>query len=72
MSVIEALMTLTNYAKEYTKDGVKSVNRNSHMNEIKNEGINQKQLEAVIVDYINYIGARNGVDYALYTSDLKK
>ena len=72
MDIYEVLKALTNYAKMYVKDGVKSVNRNSHMNEIKNEGINQKQLEAVIVDYINYIGARNGVDYALYTSDLKK
>lgn len=72
MSVIEMLTILTNYAKEYTKDGVNSVNRNSHMNEIKNEDINQKQLDAAIVDYINYIGVRNCVDYALYTSDLKK
>lgn len=66
------LASLTNYARTYTKTGVESVIRNRHMNELESADlINQKQIEAVIVDFINYIGAHCGVDYALNTSDLK-
>ena len=71
MTKIEMLEMLKSQAKTYVKDGVKSVKRNEHMNELGNETLSQNQLEAVIVDFINSIGVSQGVDYGLYTSDIK-
>jgi hypothetical protein len=43
------------------------------MNEIEEgELVYQRHIDAVLVDFINYIGVKNGVDYALYTSDFEK
>ena len=42
------------------------------MNELKaNEDINQIHIEAILVDFINYMGMKHCIDYALYSSDLK-
>jgi hypothetical protein len=72
MMALEFLELVTKYAKEYVKGGVSSVHRNFHMNNIKDESLTQDQLEAVIVDFINYMGVKNCIDYAMYTSDLSK
>lgn len=70
---IDVLISLTNYSKKYIKDAKSSIIRNNHMNELNdNNNITQEQIEATIVDFINYIGATCGIDYALYTSDLKE
>lgn len=70
----EVLNALSNYAKSYHNDkdfGVESVLRNKHMNDLTGkENIDPKVVDAVVVDFINYIGACCGVDYAMYTSDL--
>jgi hypothetical protein len=43
------------------------------MNEIKkDEEIDQRVIDAVLVDFINFIGVKHGIDYALYTSDLRQ
>ena len=66
------LKKTTGYAKEYSKVAKKSVLRNSHMNELKaDEDIDQRHIDAVLVDFINYIGMKYCIDYALYSSDLK-
>jgi hypothetical protein len=72
MRVIDVLESLKNYAIEYKKSGIiKSLIRNSHMNEVsKDIKITNKEVDAVIVDFINYIAMMHGVDYALYTKDL--
>ena len=73
MTGIELLTLLKKCADDYSKDAKKSIARNDHMNDIKiDETIEQKVIDAVLVDYINYIAARNGIDYGLYTSDLRK
>ena len=70
MRTVEMLELLTKRAKEYVKDEV-SVARNSHMNELEPDvRIDRKVLEAVVVDFINFVGRKNGVDYALYAKDL--
>lgn len=67
----ELLKLLTNFAKDYAKEGVESIKRNNHMNDVpKTETVSQKVVDAVLVDFINYIGVRNCVDYGLYTVDL--
>lgn len=65
------LFNLKNYADKYHSKAQTSLIRNNHMNEIKpNEQIEQRIIDAVLVDFINYICSINGIDFALYTSDL--
>lgn len=55
----------------YRANGIlDSVKRNSHMNEYKNEKVSQKTLDAIMVDFVNFVASTQGIDYALYTSDL--
>lgn len=43
------------------------------MNDVpKTETVSQKVVDAVLVDFINYIGVKHCVDYGLYTSDLSR
>jgi len=71
MTVGEFLKALSNYAKEYRKEACVSIVRNRHMNKLcENHKVDKDVVEAVIVDFINYIGVCNCVDYAMYTSDL--
>jgi hypothetical protein len=71
MKAIDVLMQTTEYAKSYRKDAIKSVERNRHMNQIEEgEQLQQRHIDAVLVDFINYIGAKHGIDFALYTKDV--
>ena len=66
---------LTKYADEYKDDCVDSIKRNGHMNKVyKKEAdeIDQKVIDAILVDFINLVGRKQCVDYALCTSDLGK
>ncbi|MFO0089973.1 MAG: hypothetical protein ACK518_04155 [bacterium] len=73
MNAIEHLKMLTDYAKKYREESIASISRNSHMTELSAEyPIDQRVVDAVLTDFINKIGALHGIDYALYTSDLKK
>lgn len=63
---------LTEYAKEYHKKGTSSLERNKHMHgERFIDSVRQTTIDAVLVDYINFIATHNGIDYALYTEDLE-
>ena len=74
MTKIELLNAITYYAKDYTPNAAESITRNSHMNDLKKFNTvapSQIQIDALIVDFINYIGACQGIDYAINTSDLR-
>lgn len=72
MKTIEVLETLADGAKKYAKDAQASLKRNNHMNEINDRNLpTQEQIDAVLVDFINFVGVRCGVDYAMYTKDLR-
>jgi hypothetical protein len=73
MNAGEFLDLITEDAKRYVaKDPVASIKRNIHMNNIpSNIGIDKDVVEAAIVDFINYMGVIRGIDYALYTKDLR-
>ena len=60
------LEDLTNYAKKYRLDAKKSIKRSKHMNKFRGK-ISQKAIDALLADYINFIGLEMGVDYCLYT-----
>jgi len=72
MTKIQLLEYLTRIAKEYRLDCASSVSRNRHMNETKDEcEVDQKTVDAILVDFINYIGVDQHVDYGLYSKDLR-
>lgn len=72
MKAIDMLELTKGYADKYRKEAQLSLERNNHMNEIKSgEMVQQRHIDAVLVDFINYIGVKHGIDYALYTKDLK-
>lgn len=74
MTKIDFLNALTHYAKNYAPQAAESVIRNSHMNDldkIKSKAPSQAQIDALLVDFINYIGACQCVDYGIYASDLR-
>ena len=70
-------------ARDYiAQDVIRSILRNSHMNDLKVDEAVQvlakvpkefmKNLtEAIIVDFINFLGYKQGLDYGMYTYDLK-
>ena len=72
MTIGEVLSALTEDAKIYREDAYESIIRNSHMNDTDGLEVKPEFIDAILVDFINFIGARRGVDYALYTKDLKK
>jgi hypothetical protein len=62
---------LSRYAAEYSNSGVlKSVEINNHMNNYKGEIISQDTIDAILVDFVNFIGMKQGIDYDLCVSDL--
>lgn len=73
MKAGEMLNITKGYADKYRKEAQQSLIRNRHMNDIEEgELVQQRHIDAVLVDFINYIGVKHGIDYALYTSDLEK
>lgn len=72
LNVGEVMTHISDLAKKYKKDDIgKSIKRNNHMNKLTgDEEINEDILDATVVDFINYIGSQNGMDYGMYTEDL--
>jgi len=72
MKAIDLLVKVTDHAKKYSEGAQESLQRNNHMNDIdEGELVQQRHIDAVLVDFINYMGTRYGIDYAMYTQDLK-
>jgi hypothetical protein len=66
----ELMTFLVNRAKDYRREGIfESITRNSHTN--KFDGVfNESLADAVLVDFVNYLGLTQGIDLALYTEDI--
>jgi hypothetical protein len=72
MTKLELLEFLTAAAKRYRLDCAPSVARNAHMNECGGEcDADQRTVDAILVGFVNRIGTDMGVDYALYTRDIR-
>jgi hypothetical protein len=68
----ELLDVVEKIIQKYHKEAIASIKHNNHMNDIKkSEKIDKRIVDAVLVDFINRIGLEYGVDYAMYTRDLK-
>jgi hypothetical protein len=63
---------LCNYAKSYCPIASESIARNSHMNEYQGEDTPQAVIDALIVDFINFICAEQCMNLGFYTKDLGK
>jgi len=72
MTKKELMDLLVGYAEEYIPTAAYSLLRNSHMSDYKGEVVPYSVVEALIVDFVNYVGYRQGIDLGLYTSDLRK
>lgn len=73
MNTGEYIDILTKRATEYKKEAQKSIVRNNHMNEIEEgEQVQQRHIDATVVDFINFVGMKMGLDVGLYTEDLNK
>lgn len=60
-------------AVEYRKVATNSVARNHHMNALGGHcRLTQDEVDALLTDFVNYCGVRQGVDYAMYTEDFAK
>lgn len=69
MTKIELLEMLKKCAIEYRKDK-NSVSRNQHLTMLSEEP-SENIKDAILTDFINYVGMKQCVDYALSVDDLK-
>ena len=73
MTKLELLEYLERTAKEYRLGCRESLIRNGHMNDLGGEcDVDQKVVDAILVDFINKVGVDQWVDYGLYTKDLRE
>ena len=72
---LDLMNYLTDRVKDYAPDCMESMIRNSHMNTIMDDNsmwnpIAPYEIEAILVDFVNYIGTHQGLDWGLYTHHL--
>ena len=78
MTSLDLLKLVESQARKYKKAGIKdSLIRNNHMNDLQEFSAEKAEMDdalidAVLVDFVNFIGMSQGIDYGLYTSDLQK
>lgn len=61
------------YAKDYIKISAESIKRNNHMNNLESDLVIPKDvINAVVVDFINFIATEHCIDLGLYTKDLEE
>jgi len=71
MQKIEFLTLLKETADAYRKTAKETIELNSHMNNLNGQcDLTQDEIDAVLVDFINYLARNQGVDYGLCTKDL--
>lgn len=69
-SKADVLNYLSQMAKQYAPKANENIHRNSHMNAVNpTDTIPQHLVNALLVDFVNYIAINQGVDLAMYTSD---
>ena len=69
-TTLDVLQAFERDARAYRLLAMKSVARSSHMKQASGSKIGQPDIDGLLVDFINFIAAQRGVDYALKTGDL--
>jgi hypothetical protein len=54
-------------AKAYRLRANESILRNKHMNEATGTKLDQRDIDALLCDFINFMASGRGVDFGLYT-----
>lgn len=73
MTNLELLESLRLGAEKYRKGARQSLERNRHMNEIEQgELVQQRIIDAVLVDFVNFVASSRCIDYGLYVQDLQQ
>lgn len=71
ISKIQFIEHVNESMERYREDAPQSLVRNNHMNKIrKSEIVSQRIIDAVLVDFVNFIAGEMGVDYGMYTRNL--
>jgi len=66
----ELIELLVKNAKDYTPRAACSIKINKHMHKYRGENISRTLIDAIVVDFINFVMAEQCVDLALYTKNL--
>lgn len=66
----ELINLLIQRAKEYRSDANSSLARNDHQHPVFH--MDQSVIDALLTDFINYVGANQGMDVGLCSYDLEK
>lgn len=67
----ELLEVIKRHVFVYQPDAMASIRRNKHMNDVPaSMEIDPRVVDAVLIDFLNFVGAQYGVDYAINTCDL--
>jgi hypothetical protein len=75
LSKRDLMNLLEKEAKLYRLNANDSLRRNGHMNDYAMKGredVPQEIVDALLVDFINYVGTGQGLDEGLYVHNLKK
>lgn len=68
----ELLNRITEDAQAYRLDARASIARNKHMNTLRGHCLlSQDEIDALLVDFINFVGVQCGVDFGLYVKDFR-
>jgi len=70
MTKIELLEMLTKEAGKFVND-TSVLQRNQHLHNM-DSGPSVRQAEAILICFINQVGMKQGVDFALHADDLKQ
>lgn len=72
MTNMDFINNLTITAQVYREIAMDSIKRNHHMNDrlSTDKEIEQKDIDAILVDFINFCGQLRGMDVGLYTCDI--
>lgn len=58
-------------AQDYRRFAIESLLNNNHMNNLKvGEVISQTHIDAILVDFVNYVARFQGLDLGFYVKDL--
>lgn len=72
MSKKELLEMLIRNAKEYRGGAKKSIRRNSHMLHFGKYVVpSQDVIDDMLTDFLNFVASEQGIDLALYSTDLE-
>lgn len=68
----ELIKWVADRATEFRKDCKESVERNSHLTGVEELDVAQEQIDAILTGFVNHCGIRQGLDYAMKSSDFQK